>query len=83
MPLNPGLVEAGSALYAKERAGIPVGKRVPVFILPRLKKFSLPMLPFNLPIPGAVGRSWTRLLMMEALADSSILAMMPFQLMIK
>jgi len=85
-----GLVdELGSLLTAieraKERAGIPASRRVPVYTATRAHRFSLPMpsLPIPLPGGGKLSRAFSALAQFELLADSSILALMPFSLKIK
>lgn len=81
-----GLVDEHGSLItaierAKEMAGIPISRRVPVLSLPRTKKFSLPALP--LPFSSSVNRTMTSLMTLETLADSPILALMPFNLKIR
>jgi protease IV len=83
-----GLVdEIGSLLTAiaraKERAGIPASRRLPLFSLPRPRKFALPGIPFSLPIPGGSARALTNLLRYQPLADTNLLALMPFMMKIK
>ncbi len=68
---------------AKERAGIPATERVPVYLLPRARKFAMPGLPFNLPIPGGSSGAFDALLKYEILTEYPHLALMPYQLKIK
>jgi protease-4 len=68
---------------AKERAGIHPSRRVPVFLPPRARRFSLPMIPFSLPIPSGIVKAAASMSQYETLADSPILALMPFLLKIK
>jgi ClpP class serine protease len=68
---------------AKERAGIPPDRRVPLFSLPRPRKFALPGIPFSLPLPGGMTTALTALARYEALADTPLLTLMPFLLRIK
>ena len=83
-----GLVdELGNLLAAvrraKERAGIAVSKRVPLVILPRMKKLSLPAMPFSLPLPSGANRLLLKLMAYENLADRSALTLLPFSIKIK
>jgi len=68
---------------AKERAGIPLSRKVPVFVLPRIKKLSLPSLPFSLPLPSGIVRAAGQLSIYEILAREPSLALMPFKIRIK
>ncbi len=80
-----GLVdEIGNLLTAveraKQRAGIPVTRKVPIITLPRIKKPGLP-LPFS--IPRRSRGPLHKLAMYEELKDSRMLALMPFFFTIK
>lgn len=67
---------------AKERAGIPAARKVPVFTLPRIRKPSLPI-PIPLPLPGRAARALGPIAALQELVDSRVLLMMPFHLRIK
>jgi len=78
--LSAGLVdETGNLLTAirraKERAGIPVSRKIPVATMPRIKKFGLPV-PFNL--PGRSLKGMNRALSYAEIADYPLLALMPY-----
>jgi protease-4 len=68
---------------AKERAGVPISTAVPVFTPARVHRLSLPSLPFRLPIPGGFGKALNTLSLYELVADSPMLAIMPYILKIK
>jgi len=67
---------------AKERAGISAQTRVPVFLLPKARKFTLPILPFGIPFPGGQAAS-SMLMNYEAIANQRLLMMMPYHIKIR
>lgn len=68
---------------AKERAGVPADRPMPVVMLPKPRKFALPAMPFPLPIPGGAARAVTDIMRYEPLADTPFLAMLPYMIKIK
>jgi len=82
-----GLVDRTGSLIeaierAKESAGIPLWRKVPVAVLPRLKRMSFPGIPFPLPLPGGAGALHNLVSSYSCLADESTLAIMPYLLKI-
>lgn len=83
-----GLVdELGNLMSAlrrlKERVGIAPGTRAPVLNLPRLRRISLPALPFSLPLPSGMNAAMRKIRNYELLGDSNVLALMPMEIKIK
>ena len=68
---------------AKRLAGIPEGGKAFLEILPRRPRFTLPPFTFFLPFSPRLTPALIELLSLESLADSRILALLPFRLRIK
>jgi protease IV len=68
---------------AKQLAGIPVEQKTLLEILPRRRRFQLPGWTYFLPYSPRLSPLWRELFSLEAIADSRILALLPFRLRIR